>query len=72
MIETSPLGPLRMMTSADIWAELEGPRDLLTVELTLAEVLHVIALLGGSELDDQLAQKLGREIAAQKLACWNS
>lgn len=57
------------MTSADMWAELEAPRDLLSVKLSLPEVLHVVALLGSSELDDQLAQKLGREIAAQKLGC---
>jgi len=57
------------MTSAQMWAELEAPRDLLDVKLTLPEVLHVIALLGSSELDDQIAQKFGREIAAQKLSC---
>lgn len=61
-----------MITSADMWAELEAPRDLLAVGLTLPEVLHVIGLLGSSELDDQLAQKLGREIAAQKLGCFDS
>jgi hypothetical protein len=60
------------MTSRDMWAELEAPRDLLAVDLTLAEVLHVISSLGASELDDQLAEKLGREIAAQKLAVWDS
>jgi len=58
-----------MISSAEIWAKLEAPPDLLAVELNLAEVMHIIDLLGGSELDDQLRQKLGREIGAQKLGC---
>src|SRR5204862_535372 len=61
---------------ADAVRELDLPGryggEEIAVGLPLPEVLHVIGLLGSSELDDQLAQKLGREIAAQKLGCFDS
>ena len=58
-----------MMSSAEIWAGIEASADVLAVRLSLVEVSHIVSLLGKSELDEQLKQKLAREITAQKLSC---
>ena len=57
------------MSSEEIWAKLQAPRDVLSVNLSLIEVMHLIQLLGTTEMDDQLSKKLAREITLQKLDC---